>query len=120
MTEQEHATRVGAGGRIEWTNHRDKHGDLVAPTADDLARLGAERYAAYQQKREADRKKRATEAADERRFQAFKRTLIASGGAPGDARKAYAEMKRDEGAKTTRQAEEEARVAQRSATMGAI
>ncbi len=114
-----HATRV-VGDKVEWTGARDERGDLIAPTADDLARLGPEQFTEYQQRRQQDRDQRAARKAEEERFEEFKRQFIASGGAPADARGAFAQMKRDDAAKTARRADEEARLSTHAETMGAI
>jgi hypothetical protein len=103
-----------------WTGARDENGDLVAPTADDPAHLGAEQYGAYQRRREEDRTQRAEAHRDKERFERFKVEFVRSGRAPADAKKVYEDWKRDQAAAAARKAEVEAHPVHTATTMGMI
>ncbi len=109
--QQQHATRVGAGGKIEMTGAKDESGNPVEPTADDLARLGVEGYDRYKEWRKEQIQKRADELEEQAEFEGYRRQFLASGGAPADARAAFAEYRRQMAAEDARQAHELARTA---------
>jgi hypothetical protein len=117
---EKHATQAAVGNRIEWTNARDENGDLVPPTADDLARLGRQEFEKYQARRKDDMDQRAAQREEEERFERFKGEFVRTGGAPADARSAFAQFKRDEATRAARRADEEAREVHATNTRAAI
>ncbi len=109
--QQQHATRVGAGGKIEMTGAKDESGNPVEPTLADFHRLGTEAYDRYKEWRKEQIQKRADELEEQAGFERYKREFIATGGAPADARSAYADYKRQRAAEAARVADETARTA---------
>ena len=102
------------------TNATDENGIPAEPTARDVEVLGAHRHAAYMQRRREKIKERERKAEEDRRYRRFYAEFVRTGRAPGDARSAYADSKRDQATAAARKADVEAHTLHRAETLGAL
>ncbi len=103
--EQRHATKV-VGDKVVWTNAKDENGELVPPTTDDLARLGAEGYVAYQQRVRDAREARKNAKREEQDRQLFEQQFVAAGGSKADAEKEWKQYRNETAAQAARRADQ--------------